>query len=183
MGLEAATYIHQLDPNNPVGSTDPKSQGDDHLKVIKATLLNTFPNVEGEVEASHEELNLLAGQTVFPDAGTFTPVVTNVANTSGALNASMTYTRIKNIVSFAGRVVITNIVAAGNTTTVVELTLPIPSNFGSSTAALGSGFCSQDTGKPARVSATAANDTISISFNSTGFGGCDIVFSGQYQII
>jgi hypothetical protein len=63
MGLESATYIHQLDPNNPVGGSDPKSQGDDHFHLIKETLQNTFPNVEGEVTASHAELNILDGVT------------------------------------------------------------------------------------------------------------------------
>lgn len=63
MGLESATYIHQLDPNNPVGGSDPKSQGDDHFHLIKETLQNTFPNVEGEVTASHTELNILDGVT------------------------------------------------------------------------------------------------------------------------
>jgi len=63
MGLEAATYIHQLDPNNPVGGADPKSQGDDHIKLTKLTLQNTFPNVEGEVTSSHAELNILDGVT------------------------------------------------------------------------------------------------------------------------
>lgn len=63
MGLEAATYIHQLDPNNPVGGSDPKSQGDDHFHLLKETLQNTFPNIEGEVTASHSELNILDGVT------------------------------------------------------------------------------------------------------------------------
>lgn len=64
MGLETATYIHELDSSNPVGASDPKGQGDDHLKLIKSTLQNTFPNVEGEMTASHTELNKLDGATV-----------------------------------------------------------------------------------------------------------------------
>lgn len=42
MGLESATYISQLDASNPLGS-DPKSQGDDHLRLIKAAIKATFP--------------------------------------------------------------------------------------------------------------------------------------------
>jgi hypothetical protein len=64
MGLETATYIHQLDPANPVGGSDPKSQGDDHFHVIKDTLQNTFPNIEGAMTASHTELNILDGATL-----------------------------------------------------------------------------------------------------------------------
>lgn len=41
MGLETATYIGQLNPANPTG-TDPKGQGDDHLRMIKSTLTLSF---------------------------------------------------------------------------------------------------------------------------------------------
>jgi hypothetical protein len=63
MGLESATLIHELDPSNPVGGSDPKSQGDDHIRMFKAAVQNTFPNVEGAVTASHAELNILDGVT------------------------------------------------------------------------------------------------------------------------
>jgi hypothetical protein len=63
MGLESATYIHELVDSNPIGGSDEKKQGDDHIRLIKGTLLNTFPNVEGEVTASHTELNYLDGVT------------------------------------------------------------------------------------------------------------------------
>ena len=62
-GLESATYIHELVATNPVGATDPKSQGDDHVRMIKTTLLNTFANIDGPVTSSHTELNLLDGVT------------------------------------------------------------------------------------------------------------------------
>lgn len=43
MGLETGTYVDNLVTENPTG-TDPKSQGDNHLRLIKTTLKNTFPN-------------------------------------------------------------------------------------------------------------------------------------------
>jgi hypothetical protein len=61
MGLESATHIFELDPNNPDGAADPKSQGDDHLRMIKACLLTDLPNIGGVVNASHTELNHLVG--------------------------------------------------------------------------------------------------------------------------
>lgn len=63
MGLEVATYIHELVASNPIGASDPKSQGDDHLRLIKSTLQNTFANVDGPVTSSHTELNKLTGVT------------------------------------------------------------------------------------------------------------------------
>lgn len=62
-GLETATYIHELVATNPVGATDPKSQGDDHVRMIKATLLNTFPNINGPITPTHTELNYVDGVT------------------------------------------------------------------------------------------------------------------------
>jgi microcystin-dependent protein len=41
MTLEVATYINDLQPVNPPG-TDPTSQGDDHLRLIKQVLQNQF---------------------------------------------------------------------------------------------------------------------------------------------
>lgn len=47
MGLETVTYISDLVTTNPVGATDQKAQGDDHLRAIKTGLLGSFPNFVG----------------------------------------------------------------------------------------------------------------------------------------
>ncbi len=44
MPLEAGTYITDLNQSNPVGATDPKAQGDDHIRLLKTVLKNTLPN-------------------------------------------------------------------------------------------------------------------------------------------
>ncbi len=64
MGLESVTFISDLVSTNPV-STDLKSAGDDHIRRIKAALLNTFPLVTGAVSATHMEINALVGVTDF----------------------------------------------------------------------------------------------------------------------
>jgi len=56
MGLESATYIDGLNASNPAGA-DPKSQGDDHIRLLKSTIKATFPNVAGAVTVTHTELN------------------------------------------------------------------------------------------------------------------------------
>lgn len=43
MGLETGTYVQDLNQSNPIGGTDPKAQGDDHLRLIKSTIKNTLP--------------------------------------------------------------------------------------------------------------------------------------------
>ncbi len=47
MGLETASFISELNLNNPIGSSDPKSQGDDHLRLIKKAILGSFPSFVG----------------------------------------------------------------------------------------------------------------------------------------
>lgn len=56
MALEASTYIDGLVATNPV-STDGLAQADDHLRLIKATILASFPNIAGAMTASHTVLN------------------------------------------------------------------------------------------------------------------------------
>lgn len=46
MPLEAGTLIPDLDANNPLGA-DPKSEGDDHLRLVKRCVLGSFPGLVG----------------------------------------------------------------------------------------------------------------------------------------
>ena len=56
MTVESATYISDLNSTYPAG-TDAKSEGDNHIRLIKSTIKATFPNVNGAVSATDEELN------------------------------------------------------------------------------------------------------------------------------
>ena len=56
MPLETGTYISDLVITNPA-STDAKSDGDNHLRLIKSTVKATFPNVTGAVTKTHTQLN------------------------------------------------------------------------------------------------------------------------------
>src|SRR5258706_7973472 len=42
MSLETATFINELVSTNPIGASDLRSQGDDHLRLVKSVLKNTF---------------------------------------------------------------------------------------------------------------------------------------------
>lgn len=48
MALETGTFVGDLNATNPT-STDPKSQGDDHLRLLKTVLKNTFAGFPGLV--------------------------------------------------------------------------------------------------------------------------------------
>ena len=67
MGLEVGSFPSDLVDTNPTG-TDLKSQGDDHIRLIKKVIKNTFPNLNGAVNATPLQLNSLAspGTVCFP---------------------------------------------------------------------------------------------------------------------
>ena len=52
MALETSNYIDDLVITNPTAS-DPISQGDDHLQLIKKVVKQSFPSVDGAVHAIH----------------------------------------------------------------------------------------------------------------------------------
>ena len=87
MGLEAATGIYDLVATNPTG-TDDMSKGDDHIRLIKATLLNTFANVTGAVTSSHTELNYLDGVTGTTGSGSL--VLNSAPDIDGVMTGGFT---------------------------------------------------------------------------------------------
>ncbi len=56
MALESATYISDLNVANPT-STDSVAQTDDHIRLIKAVIKATFPNITGPVTATQAVLS------------------------------------------------------------------------------------------------------------------------------
>jgi hypothetical protein len=62
MALESTTYINGLVATNPAG-TDARSQGDDHIRMVKSAVKATFPNIAGAITPTHTELNYVDGVT------------------------------------------------------------------------------------------------------------------------
>ena len=62
MPVETFNHIDSLVTTNPT-ATDNVSEGDDHIRGIKTTLKNTFPNVTGAVTPTQTELNYVDGVT------------------------------------------------------------------------------------------------------------------------
>ena len=68
MALETASFIDGLNSSNPA-ATDALAQADDHLRLIKAAIKATFPNITGAVTLTQAQINALA-DTVPAPAGT-----------------------------------------------------------------------------------------------------------------
>lgn len=63
MSLEDGSYISDLIATNP-GGGDPKSQGDDHLRLIKSVLKQTFPEADGAIRLKPFRLMLGASSNM-----------------------------------------------------------------------------------------------------------------------
>lgn len=56
MALETGDYIDDLNQNNPVGATDTVATLDDHIRLVKKVLLQSFPNITGAVNLTQGQL-------------------------------------------------------------------------------------------------------------------------------
>lgn len=71
MAVENPQYINGFNPAWPDG-LDSKSQGDDHIRNIKAAIQRTFPNITAPVTATAADLNKVSGVGVFNTPGIIT---------------------------------------------------------------------------------------------------------------
>lgn len=172
MGLEAASFISQLDAANPLG-TDQKGQGDDHLRLIKAVLLATLPNFNAALTATPAQIAAaIAAVNALPvlDANLHAPVVTAVFNCTVTSPGNHIYHRIGSYVFVVGRV-------AANPTTATafgfRVTLPIASNLAAFTDLFGIAVGFSAGGVPVQgvVQADAGNDNASVQFDAPSVNG------------
>lgn len=117
-GLETGTYISDLVATNPL-SSDLASTADDHLRLIKSTVKTTFPNINGAVTATDEQLNQVTG--------TFTTAPVELENASWRLlfdeTDATTNERLYDFAASAGQFLgrtRTDADAAGNSWLVVD---------------------------------------------------------------
>ena len=68
MALESGTYINSLNSSNPA-ATDGLAFADDHMRLMKATILASFPNITGAMTATHTVLNGLDARVTAIETG------------------------------------------------------------------------------------------------------------------
>lgn len=83
MALETGTYISDLVATNPTGS-DALAFADDHLRLVKQTIKNTFPNISGAVTKTHTQIN----NTVDKTGDTMTGALVLPGNPTAGLQAT-----------------------------------------------------------------------------------------------
>lgn len=171
MGLETGTYINSLVATNPVGAVDPKSQGDDHIRLLKSTIKATFPNLSAAVTSDATELNLLDGATGLTGTGN------TVRSASPTFTGTLT----------AATVAATTLTGAGSGITALSAsnlgsgTVPdarfpatLPALSGANLTALNASSLASGSVADARLSANVPLINISNTFLQTAVGGATL---------
>lgn len=85
MPLESGTYISDLQPDWPTGQ-DPESAGDDHLRLLKQVIKNTWPNIDAALTGTPGKFNNLTSGIGFEvdDPASGLPSHWNMFNPDGS---------------------------------------------------------------------------------------------------
>ena len=107
MALETGNYINDLVITSPT-STDPKSQGDDHLRLIKTVLKETLNGFTGAILVTATDTGTATGHVLTPSTALvgYTPMLcllykAAVTNT-GALTVNVSGLGVRSIKTMAG---------------------------------------------------------------------------------
>ena len=107
MALESGNYINDLAITNPT-SSDPKSQGDDHLRLIKTVLKETLNGFTGAILVTATDTGTATGHVLAPSTALvgYTPMLcllyrANITNT-GALTVNVSGLGVRSIKTMAG---------------------------------------------------------------------------------
>jgi hypothetical protein len=107
MALESGNYINDLAITNPT-SSDPKSQGDDHLRLLKTVLKETLNGFTGAILVTATDTGTATGHILTPSTALigYTPMLcllykAAVTNT-GALTVNVSGLGVKSIKTMAG---------------------------------------------------------------------------------
>ena len=183
MALENGTYINSLNASNPT-ITDQIDQGDDHIRLIKSTIKNTFPSVTGAVTLTHTQINDLPGDLTALE----TTVNTTITN-SLALKANI------NSPTLTGTPTSTTPAAADNSTKIAttafvqgEITQSL-SDFQTGTSNIGNNSVALGTKTTGNYAASVHGDTsnsagiASITVDGTAGEGTDFGLELSYKLV
>lgn len=134
MGLETGTYISDLVDTNPT-SGDPKSQGDDQIRLVKKILKITFPAFTGPMPIAHDQIaskdyvNQTAYSAALPAQALGFLRSTGAAASFGTTHAGYAQNEVKGAdIASAATINLTtatgNLVHVTGTTTITAITIP-----------------------------------------------------------
>lgn len=118
MALETGNYIASLVATNPPG-TDPKSQGDDHLRLIKTALLNCFPGFTGSIMVTGTDggaanaYTLTSTPALLAYSTRMIAVFSPTADNTGASTLNISGLGVKDLKSVSGAALLAGELVAG----------------------------------------------------------------------
>jgi|3_EtaG_2_1085321.scaffolds.fasta_scaffold07767_3 hypothetical protein len=119
MGLETGDFITDLVDTNPVGGTDKKHQGDNHLQLIKKVVKNSFPGHDypwGYKESAGSDPTYTVTLDEAPSAYTEGMMIfmkASFTNAAGAADLNVNALGAKNIYSVLGTELWSNMIISG----------------------------------------------------------------------
>ena len=172
MALETGTYISDLVITNPVIGDD-VGQGDDHLRLVKATVKTTFPNVTGAVTPTHTQLNFVAGvtsalQTQLDAKAAITYVDAGTSNIQTQLNAKAALASP----ALTGTPTVPTATAGTNTTQIASTAFVRTEVAAGASPGAWTSLSNQ--------AISGASSVVFTQFNSTLFDNYRIVITGMY---
>jgi hypothetical protein len=117
-------------------------------------------------------------------SGTYTPTLTNSTNVASSTASILQYMRVGSVVTVSGLVAITP-TAGSDASTILEMSLPISSDFAATTNLGGTGVISSATGRgvAAAIYADTTTDKAEFSFLSPAASTVSMRFTFTYRII
>lgn len=146
--------IADLDPTYPQAD-DPISQGDNHVRNIKKAITQTFPNIDGTVTATEDELNQLVGQDLPSDIESLTGTL-QATQEQVATNAGNITTNANNITTNANSITTNADAISANADAISTLQGQVGSND-SDTGSLSSRVSQNETDIGSLQSSVSAN--------------------------
>jgi hypothetical protein len=178
MALETGTYVSDLNINNPT-ITDQIDQGDDHIRLIKKTLKNTFPNVSGAVTLTQTEINALPADIAAVET-TINTTITDGLSLKAPLNAP-TFTGIASADTPAAGTSTTQLATTAFVATELDNYVAAAANIGADSVALGT----KTTGNYAAAVHGDTNNSsgvASIAVSGSAGEGTDFGLELSYQL-
>ena len=119
MGLETGNFINDLVPANPLAN-DPKSQGDDHIRLMKTVVANCFRGFTGAVFVTGTDGGAANAYTVTPTTAVVSydnrmqVVFSPTAGNTGASTINISGLGVKNLRAVDGTDLISGDLSSGN---------------------------------------------------------------------
>ncbi len=142
---------------------------------------NSGPPIVGDVLTAVNTRGVVEWQTPAYSSGTYTPTATSITNIASSTSRKSNWSKVGNIVTVAGTVTLTT---SGNGSTELGLSLPVPSNFGTTYEASGNAIAITSAGHSAVIYSNVANDYVVLLFDHSGSTSSDnFRYTYSYEIL